>query len=73
MTAAAQDYEAFYEQEISYRELMGYPPAENLLAMLIACGDEALLDTGCRYLKDYALRVSKKFPALRNRSRKPGN
>ena len=59
VTAAAQDYEAFYEQEISYRELMGYPPAENLLAMLIACGDEALLDTGCRYLKDYALRVSR--------------
>ena len=27
--------------------------------MLIACGDEALLDTGCRYLKDYALRVSR--------------
>ena len=59
VTAAAQDYEAFYEQEISYRELMGYPPAENLLAVLIACGDEALLDTGCRYLKNYALRVSR--------------
>ena len=59
VTAAAQDYEAFYEQEISYRELMGYPPAENLLAVLIACGDEALLDTGCRYLKNYTLRVSR--------------
>ncbi len=27
--AAAQDYEAFYEQEIRYRELLGYPPAED--------------------------------------------
>ncbi len=57
-TAAAQDYEAFYAQEISYRELMGYPPAEHLLAVLVSCGDEELLDKGCRYLREYALRVS---------------
>ena len=56
-TAAAQDYEAFYEEEIRYRELMGYPPAENLLAVFVSCGDEALLETGCRYLKEYILRV----------------
>ena len=57
-TAAAQDYEAFYAQEISYRELMGYPPVEHLLAVLVSCGDEELLDKGCRYLREYALRVS---------------
>ena len=43
--------EAFYEEEIRYRELMGYPPAENLLAVFVSCGDEALLETGCRYLE----------------------
>ena len=26
-TSAAQDYEAFYEEEIRYRTMMGYPPA----------------------------------------------
>lgn len=57
VTAAAQDYEAFYEEEISYRKLMGYPPAENLLAVLASCEDEQLLEKGCRYLKEYALRV----------------
>ena len=57
VTAAAQDYEAFYEQEISYRDLMGYPPVEHLLAVLISCEDEGLLDKGCRYLREYALRV----------------
>lgn len=57
VTAAAQDYGAFYEEEIRYRELMGYPPVENLLAVLVSCRDEALLETGCRYLKEYALRV----------------
>lgn len=60
VTAAAQDYDAFYEEEISYRELMGYPPAENLLAVLVSCEDELLLEKGSRYLKEYALRVRKK-------------
>ena len=56
-TAAEQDYEAFYEEEIRYRELMGYPPAENLLAVLVSGGDEALLEKGCHYLREYILRV----------------
>lgn len=56
-TAAAQDYEAFYTEEIRYRELMGYPPAENLLAVLASCEDEAHLEKGCKFLKEYALRV----------------
>ncbi|WP_195421292.1 replication restart helicase PriA [Faecalicatena contorta] len=59
VTAAAQDYEAFYAEEIRYRELMGYPPAENLLAVLVSCGDEPLLEKGCGYLKEYALRINK--------------
>ncbi len=57
VTAAAQDYGAFYEEEIRYRELMGYPPVENLLAVLVSCQDEALLETGCRFLKEYAIRI----------------
>lgn len=60
VTAAAQDYQAFYEEEIRYRELMGYPPVENLLAVLVNCEDEALLEKGCKYLKEYALRVQGK-------------
>ena len=56
-TAAEQDYEAFYEEEIRYRELMGYPPAESLLAVLVSGGDEALLEKGCHYLREYILRV----------------
>ena len=58
-TAANQDYEAFYEDEIAYRELMGYPPAEQLLAILIAGEDEKLLETACGYLKAYAERVNR--------------
>lgn len=39
-TAAAQDYEAFYEREIAYRSLLGYPPAAHLLAVLLEGPDE---------------------------------
>ncbi len=57
-TAANQDYEAFYEEEIAYRTLMGYPPAETLLAVLVAGEDEKHLETACEYLKAYAERVN---------------
>ena len=33
--AAAQDYKSFYEEEILYRELSGYPPAAHMLAVQI--------------------------------------
>ncbi len=33
--AASQDYEAFYEEEILYRELAGYPPVSHMLAILV--------------------------------------
>lgn len=58
-TAARQDYEAFYEEEIAYRELMGYPPSWQLLAVLITGEDESLLETAASYLKAYAERVSR--------------
>ena len=63
VTAAAQDYAAFYEEEIQYRSLMGYPPVENLLAVFASGKDEAHLETGCRYLKEYAKRVCQADPS----------
>ena len=38
--AAAQDYDAFYEQEICFRRIMGYPPVSQLLQMLVESGSE---------------------------------
>ena len=38
---------------------MGYPPAEHLMAILVACEDEALLEKGMHYLKLYAMRITK--------------
>ncbi len=33
--AAAQDYESFYKEEITYRELLSYPPCAHMLAVLV--------------------------------------
>lgn len=59
--AAAQDYKRFYEEEMRYRTLMGYPPAEHLMAVLLSAEDELLLEKGCRYLKEYAVYLTDRF------------
>ena len=38
--AARQDYEAFYREEIAYRRILRYPPAEHLLAVQIISKNE---------------------------------
>ncbi|MDY2699091.1 MAG: primosomal protein N' [Lachnospiraceae bacterium] len=38
--AASQDYEAFYEEEIVYRELGDYPPTAHMMAILITAVKE---------------------------------
>ena len=57
--AAAQDYEGFYAAEMEYRGLMGYPPVEQLLAVLMTGPDENLLDTAAKYLREFAVRIDR--------------
>lgn len=38
--AAKQDYAAFYEEEIAYRDLMSYPPVAHMLAVLIISSEQ---------------------------------
>ncbi len=38
--AAGQNYEAFYEEEILYRELGSYPPAAHMMAVLVTAAQE---------------------------------
>ena len=60
VASANQDYQEFYQREIQYRCLMGYPPVENLLAVLISCEDESHLEVGSEYLKKFADKISRK-------------
>lgn len=57
LRAADQDYEAFYEEEILYRELGSYPPAAHMMAILITAAEEA---KGQRLAEEIA-GLSKKF------------
>ncbi len=41
-TAARQDYEAFYEEEIAYRDLLRYPPISHMMSVQILSYDEEL-------------------------------
>ncbi len=51
-TAQAQDYNAFYEEEIAYRRLMEYPPISNMLKVSIASKNEKILDAAADYIKN---------------------
>lgn len=62
VNAAKQDYESFYEEEIRYRRLMGYPPAAGLMAIYASGADEALLTKASGYLKDFAVRAAGEAP-----------
>ena len=41
--ASHQDYEAFYEEEIAYRQMCGYPPANHMLAIMMTSESEPML------------------------------
>ena len=57
--AAVQDYQAFYNEEMSYRMLLDYPPASHMMAVLGSCPDEELLVQAMHYLNLYIQRIYK--------------
>lgn len=54
--AAAQDYEAFYRQEMGYRNMMNYPPSCHMLSIQVAGKDEALMVQIMDLIKDSVCR-----------------
>lgn len=58
--AAVQDYQTFYEEEMSYRMLLDYPPAAHMLAVLGSGPEDELLVQAMHYLKLYVQRIYKK-------------
>ncbi len=65
--AAKQDYEGFYNEEILYRELGGYPPAAHMLAVQIFAREES---RGQLLAEALAECVRGKMPAERGQERK---
>lgn len=53
IAASKQDYNGFYEGEINYRDMLGYPPVEHMVAIMMQSENPELLETGARYTKKY--------------------
>ena len=51
-SSSNQNYKEFYEQEISYRSIAGYPPVSNMLAVLITSDKEEQAQLGAVLLKN---------------------
>lgn len=56
--AANQDYEGFYEEEISYRDLMAYPPVAHMMAVLVLSGDAL---TGAEHARELVEQAKGQF------------
>ena len=61
--AAEQNYEAFYSEEILYREIMSYPPAANMLAVQIFAKTE---EAGSALAGNLALAARKQAGSIKN-------
>ncbi len=62
--AAQQDYQTFYRQEMSFRQLSGYPPAGGLAAVHCASEDLDRLTQAVDYLARFIRRIAGKYQAL---------
>lgn len=62
--AANQDYESFYEEEIVYRELSGYPPAGHMMAVQILAEIETSGQMLAEDLKKMAQGLGKKVQII---------
>ena len=55
--AASQDYEMFYEEEMSYRRMLHYPPAVGMLTIAASSPKEEVLIQAARGMREAAERV----------------
>ena len=73
ISAAAQNYEQFYEKEIMYRTLMEYPPVVHMMAVLVTSKVEEECMVLCGKIKDIIDNQEENFsvigPAQANISR----
>lgn len=61
MTAQEQDYEAFYNQEIAYRQMLRYPPIYHMLVVLCASKEEDVAAESAKQLAEF---LKEQEPAL---------
>lgn len=63
--ASNQDYKGFFDEEMSYRDLMMYPPAAHMMAVLVLANDEFTGAEHANELADHARNCgAEKKPAV---------
>lgn len=65
--AAMQNYEAFYEEEVLYREMAGYPPVSHMMAVLITAKDEQEGEQAAKDIGSCLIKESGKKPEIADR------
>lgn len=61
--AASQEYEPFYERELAYRRLAGYPPAGDMMSVHCASEDEERLAVAVDYLARFVRQAASRCGA----------
>ena len=61
VNAARQDYDGFYEKEISYRKMMHYPPVWHMLNILVTEKNEAAVAKGAELIGQL---IRREFPEV---------
>ena len=61
VAAAHQDYETFYEEEMAYRKLMQYPPASNMVSILLQSKEQKELMEGTEEFVQFIRQYKEKY------------
>lgn len=64
ITAAQGDYESFYHQEMLYRKLMKYPPASQILLILLTSKQEALVEKASAHMGEVVTRLLDQYEGV---------
>lgn len=62
--AAENDYQSFYQQEMAYRELLSYPPAGHITAILITSALEKALLKAAELLGGVLREKAREYPSV---------
>ncbi len=62
--AASQQYKPFFDQEMMFRRLAGYPPAGGMMAVHCSGPDREKLETATAYLGKFVRQVSERYGAM---------
>lgn len=64
VSAARQDYRMFYDQEIAYRQLLSYPPVQNMMTVSMTSGNEDALTKATEELAEIVKEEAVKYRLL---------